>query len=92
MRGHGDPLGARIDLMQRETNLSGLIEGLGYEVVRVETAPAGLDVPVGDPVIHDRLAGTGIAASDVVLAVGVDRGVRNCSTYSSRLVGLAPQP
>lgn len=58
--------------MQRETTLSGLIEGLGYEVVRVESAPRGLDVPVGDPVIHDRLAGTSIAASDVVLAVGVD--------------------
>jgi hypothetical protein len=58
--------------MQRDATLTGLIEGLGYEVVRVEVAPNGLDVPVGDPVIHDRLAGTSLTAADVVLAVGVD--------------------
>lgn len=58
--------------MLREMKLTGLIEGLGYEVVRVEVAPSGLEVPVGDPVIHDRLAGTSIMACDVVLAVGVD--------------------
>ncbi len=58
--------------MLRELTLTDLLEGLGYEVVRVEVAPGGLDVPVGDPVIHDRLAGTSIMAADVVLAVGVD--------------------
>ncbi len=58
--------------MGHETTLADLIAGLGYEVVRVEVAPAGLGVPVGDPVIHDRLAGTSLAAADVVLAVGVD--------------------
>jgi hypothetical protein len=55
------------------TTLADLVEGLGYGVVRVEVAPSGLGVPVGDPVIHDRLAGTGFAAADVVLAVGVDQ-------------------
>ena len=59
-------------MMQREVTLAGLIEGLGYEVIRVEVAPGGLDVAVGDPVIHDRLAGTSLTAADVVLAVGVD--------------------
>ena len=63
---------AKLTSMQQQTTLAHLIEGLGYEVVRVEVAPAGLDVAVGDPVIHDRLAGTGLAAADVVLAVGVD--------------------
>lgn len=64
--------GARLGGMQTETTLAHLVEGLGYEVVRVEVAPQGLDVPVADPVIHDRLTGTGFAAADVVLAVGVD--------------------
>jgi hypothetical protein len=59
--------------MAQGTTLADLVEGLGYEVVRVEVAPSGLDVPVGDPMIHDRLAGTSFAAADVVLAVGVDQ-------------------
>ena len=58
--------------MTQGITLADLVEGLGYEVVRVEVAPSGLDVPVGDPVIYDRLAGTSFAAADVVLAVGVD--------------------
>lgn len=65
--------GARLGVMSQGTTLADLVEGLGYEVVRVEVAPSGLEVPVGDPVIHDRLAGTGFAAGDVVLAVGVDQ-------------------
>jgi len=58
--------------MRNDVTLAGLIEGLGYEMVRVEVAPNGLDVAVGDPVIHDRLAGTSLASADVVLAVGLD--------------------
>jgi hypothetical protein len=58
--------------MTQGNTLADLVEGLGYEVVRVEVAPSGLDGPVGDPVIFDRLAGTSFAAADVVLAVGVD--------------------
>jgi hypothetical protein len=58
--------------MPQHSTLADLIEGLGYEVVRVEVAPAGLDVVVGDPVIHDRQAGTSFASGDVVLAVGLD--------------------
>lgn len=63
---------ARLHPMTQGTTLADLIEGLGYEVVRVEVSPLGLEVPVGDPVIHDRLAGTSFASADVVLAVGVD--------------------
>lgn len=59
--------------MDRAVTLAGLIEGLGYEVIRVEVAPRGLDVAVGDPMIHDRLTGTSLSAGDVVLAVGVDQ-------------------
>jgi hypothetical protein len=58
--------------MTQGIRLADLVEGLGYEVVRVEVAPSGLDRPVGDPVIFDRLVGTSFAAADVVLAVGVD--------------------
>jgi hypothetical protein len=65
-------VGAKLLPMEQETTLADLIEGLGYEVVRVEVAPLGLDVAVGDPVIHDRQAGTSFTAADVVLAVGVD--------------------
>lgn len=52
--------------------LADLVGGLGYELVRVVVAPHGLDVGVGDPIIHDRVAGTRFAAGDVVLAVGLD--------------------
>jgi DNA-binding PucR family transcriptional regulator len=68
----GEHVDARLPMMERKVTVAGLIEGLGYEVIRVEVAPCGLDIAVGDPVIHDRLAGTSLSAADVVLAVGVD--------------------
>lgn len=58
--------------MSDGATLGDLVSGLGYELVRVVVAPRGLDVGVGDPIIHDRLTGTRLAAGDVVLAVGLD--------------------
>jgi hypothetical protein len=60
--------------MPDSASLGDLVSGLGFELVRVVVAPRGLDVGVGDPIIHDRLVGTRLAAGDVVLAVGVDPG------------------
>ena len=70
--------------MDRAVTLAGLIEGLGYEVIRVEVAPRGLDVAVGDPMIHDRLTGTSLSAGDVVLAVGVDPGTGDAARDAAR--------
>lgn len=66
--------GLRADAMLRvvdSATLASLTDGLGFEVVQVVAAPKGLDVAVGDPVIHDSVSGTGLAHGDVVLAVGV---------------------
>jgi DNA-binding PucR family transcriptional regulator len=62
----------RLIQMRPDLTIADLVEGLGYELAQVETAPGGLDVVVGDPVIHDRLAGNSFATGDVVLAVGLD--------------------
>lgn len=42
------------------------------EVLHVVVAPAGLDVPISEAVIHDRLKVSRFAGGDVVLAVGID--------------------
>ncbi len=58
--------------MPGTATLGDLVSGLGFELVRVVVAPRGLDVGIGDPIIHDSLTGTRLAAGDVVLAVGLD--------------------
>src|SRR5688500_1812301 len=50
-------------------SLRAVLDELG-PIVSVVTAPAGFDVGVGRPVIHDPLGGVPIEAGDVVLAVG----------------------
>lgn len=47
---------------------------LAYEMLLVVEAPNGLDVPIGEVVIHDRLSTGRFTNGDVVLAVGVDPG------------------
>src|SRR5439155_25309896 len=49
--------------------LQATLDGLGT-VVHVVTAPAGLDVAVARPVIHDPTAPPPLERGDVVLAVG----------------------
>ncbi|HWL65592.1 MAG TPA: hypothetical protein VNP73_06420, partial [Actinomycetota bacterium] len=58
---HGDA--GPVDLRQ-------LLGNLGPTVASVLTAPAGLDVPVGEPIIHDPVGGAPIEAQAIVLAVG----------------------
>ena len=54
------------------TTLGAVVEALGAGLVRLVTAPGGLDVPVGEPVVHDPLAEPSLGPSDLLLAVGVD--------------------
>lgn len=58
---HGDA--APVDLRQ-------LLDNLGSTVASVLVAPGGLDVPIGEPVIHDPVGGAPIEANAIVLAVG----------------------
>lgn len=54
------------------TTLEAVVEALGAGLVRLVTAPRGLDVPVGEPLVHDPLADPSPGPSDLLLAVGVD--------------------
>ncbi|MFN2590511.1 MAG: PucR family transcriptional regulator [Actinomycetota bacterium] len=52
-------------------SLGQLIDNIGPSVVRVIVAPRGVDVPVGEPVIHDPLEPSPVERDAVVLAVGL---------------------
>ena len=52
--------------------LGALVEALGAGMVRLVTAPGGLELPVGEPVVHDPLAEPAVGPSDLLFAVGVD--------------------
>lgn len=52
--------------------LGAVVDALGVGVVRVLTAPRGLDVPAGEPVVHDPVGEPTAERHDLVLAVGVD--------------------
>ena len=56
-----------------DATLGGLIDVLGSAVLRVLTAPAGLDVVVTGAAIHDPLAPR-VEPGDLLLAVGIDPG------------------
>lgn len=60
--------------------LGGLIDTLSSVIVEMAAAPAGLDQPVGEVIIHDLSEPTTIQAGDVVLAVGVRPGEQAAST------------
>ena len=51
-------------------DLRTLLGNLGPTVATVIVAPNGLDVPVGEPVIHDPVGGGPIETNAIVLAVG----------------------
>jgi PucR C-terminal helix-turn-helix domain/GGDEF-like domain len=55
----------------RPPTLAGVLESLGPEVVRPLAAPRGLELEVGQPLIHDRLETPRLGRGDLVLAVGV---------------------
>ncbi len=52
--------------------LSAVVDALGPGLVRLVIAPLGLDVPVGEVVVHDPLTEPSPGPSDLLLAVGVD--------------------
>ena len=54
------------------TTLEAVVEALGAGLVRLVAAPRGLDVPVGEPVVHDPLTEPSPGPTDLLLAVGVD--------------------
>ncbi len=56
--------------MSDRATLSSLIESIGTEIMRVVTAPAGLQVGVSNPVIDDPGEPTPLDSGDLVLAVG----------------------
>ena len=53
-----------------EVTLRQVLDNLGPGIAQVIAAPSGLDVPVGEPVIHDPLEKTDLDADAIVLAVG----------------------
>jgi hypothetical protein len=62
--GIGTPAGA--------PTLGSVVEALGAGLVRLVTAPRGLDVRVGEPIVHDPLGEPSPGPGDLLLGVGVD--------------------
>ena len=60
-------------------DLQALLESLGGEVVELVTAPRGLGVAVGEPVIYDEDEHSALAPGVVVLAVAVRPGTPEAS-------------
>jgi DNA-binding PucR family transcriptional regulator len=59
---------------EEAADLEALLESLGGDVVKLVTAPRGLTVAVGEPVIYDQGEHSAIAPGVVVLAVAVRPG------------------
>ncbi len=53
-----------------EVTLRQVLDNLGPGIAQVIVAPAGLDVPMGEPVIHDPVEPAELDADAIVLAVG----------------------
>src|SRR5205807_3804739 len=51
--------------------LAQLLDNMGPSAAQVIVAPRGLDIPVGEPVIHDPLERSPMERDAIVLAVGV---------------------
>jgi hypothetical protein len=64
--------------------LGAVVDALGVSVVRVLTAPRGLDVPAGEPVVHDPVGEPTADRHDLVLAVGVDPSRRSAVDVVTR--------
>jgi hypothetical protein len=64
--------------------LGAVVDALGVGVVRVLTAPLGLDVRIGEPVVHDPSAEPAADRCDLVLAVGVDPSRRSAVDVVTR--------
>jgi hypothetical protein len=82
-------------MAERRTGRSGdpllgaVVEALGQGVVRVICAPRGLEVPVGEAVVHDPSGEPVGEAGDLLLAVGVEVGRRSALDLVARCGELA---
>ena|SRR5262245_4125522 len=76
----GRPVVAQVDTMSMLSEpvaaegptLAAVIDCLGLEVLAIFAAPAGLDVSVGEMIIHDPVDPAGHVPGELLLAVGVD--------------------
>jgi hypothetical protein len=64
--------------------LGAVVDALGVGVVRVLCAPRGLDVPAGEPVVHDPAGEPAADRGELVLAVGVDATRRSAVDVLTR--------
>lgn len=65
-------MSAEVIRPEREGTLERLVEGLQLGLLRIVTAPRGLDIEVREAVIHDQAGDVEADANDIVLAVGLD--------------------
>src|SRR5437764_13888319 len=67
----GDGDGLAPDSGRGLGSLAQLLDNMGPSAAQVIVAPRGLDIPVGEPVIHDPLEQSPMERDAIVLAVGV---------------------
>lgn len=70
---------------EAEVTLRQVLDNLGVGIAQVIVAPAGLDVPVGEPVIHDPGDRADVERGSIVLAVGT----RPDTTEARDLIAIA---
>jgi sugar diacid utilization regulator len=70
-----------------QASLGEILESLGRDVIQVLSAPAGLDLPAGEPIIYDADERSAISRGDIVLAVGIRAG----SAQAQRLIEVVEQ-
>ena len=68
-----------------QVTLRQVLDNLGPGIAQIIVAPAGLEVPVGEPVIHDPIDLTDFDAEAIILAVGT----RPDTTEARELIGRA---
>lgn len=79
-----EPLPVEPTAQATTTTLGAVVDALGPGLVTVVAAPRGLDVAVGEPVVHDPLGEPAVDRGDVVLAVGVDPSQRTAADLVAR--------
>ena len=67
--------------------LGEILESLGRDVIQTLSAPAGLDLPAGEPIIYDPDERSAVSRGDIILAVGIRAG----TAQAHRLIEVAEQ-
>jgi sugar diacid utilization regulator len=70
-----------------QATLAEVLESLGRDVIQALSAPAGLDLPAGEPIIYDPDERSPVSRGDIVLAVGIRAG----TAQGRRLIEVAEQ-